>query len=87
MDNRLKFLYRIKSIERRSDAGAPAILANMLWGVVANTLCFAVMMTGYVFGINLVFGPPPPPKALVLQATATAPGTHFFFFFFFFFFF
>ena len=37
------------------DAGAPAVLANLLWGVVANSLCFAVMMTGYVFGINLVF--------------------------------
>lgn len=37
------------------NAGAPAILASMLWGVVANSLCFAVMMTGYVFGINLVF--------------------------------
>lgn len=35
--------------------GAPAILANLLSGVVANSLCFAVMMTGYVFGINLVF--------------------------------
>ena len=37
------------------NAGAPAILASMLWGVVANSLCFAVMMTGYVFGINIVF--------------------------------
>ena len=36
-------------------AGVPAILANLLWGVIANSLCFAVMMTGYVFGINLVF--------------------------------
>lgn len=36
-------------------AGAPAILANLLWGVLANSLCFAVMMTGYIFGINLVF--------------------------------
>ena len=36
-------------------AGLPAILANLLWGVVANSLCFAVMMIGYVFGINLVF--------------------------------
>ena len=37
-------------------AGAPEILGSFLSGVVFNSLCFGIMMVGYVFGINLVFG-------------------------------
>lgn len=39
-----------------ASAGAPAVLGSFLSGVVFNSLCFGVMMVGYVFGINLVFG-------------------------------
>lgn len=37
-------------------AGAPEVLGSFLSGVVFNSLCFGIMMVGYVFGINLVFG-------------------------------
>lgn len=37
-------------------AGAPEMLGSFLSGVVFNSLCFGIMMVGYVFGINLVFG-------------------------------
>lgn len=37
-------------------AGGPELLGSFLSGVICNALCFALMMVGYVFGINLVFG-------------------------------
>lgn len=37
-------------------SGGPEVLGSFLSGVVCNALCFAIMMVGYVFGINLVFG-------------------------------
>lgn len=39
-----------------AEAGAPEVLGAFLSGVVFNSLCFGVMMVGYVFGISLVFG-------------------------------
>lgn len=39
-----------------ASAGAPEIVGSFLSGVVFNSLCFGIMMVGYVFGINLVFG-------------------------------
>lgn len=39
-----------------TSAGAPDMLGSFLAGVVFNSLCFGIMMVGYVFGINLVFG-------------------------------
>ena len=39
-----------------TQAGAPEVVGSFLAGVVFNSLCFGVMMVGYVFGINLVFG-------------------------------
>lgn len=37
-------------------AGVPNVVGSLLSGVVFNALCFGIMMVGYVFGINLVFG-------------------------------
>ena len=37
-------------------AGVPEVVGSFLAGVVLNSLCFGIMMVGYVFGINLVFG-------------------------------
>lgn len=37
-------------------AGVPEVVGSLLSGVVFNSLCFGIMMVGYVFGINLVFG-------------------------------
>lgn len=37
-------------------AGVPDVVGSLLSGVVFNSLCFGIMMVGYVFGINLVFG-------------------------------
>ena len=37
-------------------AGVPEVVGSLLSGVVFNALCFGIMMVGYVFGINLVFG-------------------------------
>lgn len=39
-----------------AEVGAPEVLGAFLSGVVFNSLCFGVMMVGYVFGISLVFG-------------------------------
>lgn len=39
-----------------TSAGAPEVVGSLLSGVVFNSLCFGIMMVGYVFGINLVFG-------------------------------
>lgn len=36
--------------------GGPVLVGSFISGVVCNALCFALMMVGYVFGINLVFG-------------------------------
>lgn len=36
--------------------GVPDVVGSLLSGVVFNALCFGIMMVGYVFGINLVFG-------------------------------
>ncbi len=36
--------------------GAPDAVGSFLSGVVFNSLCFGIMMVGYVLGINLVFG-------------------------------
>lgn len=37
-------------------SGVPEVVGSLLSGVVFNSLCFGIMMVGYVFGINLVFG-------------------------------
>lgn len=39
-----------------TSAGVPEVVGSLLSGVVFNALCFGIMMVGYVFGINLVFG-------------------------------
>lgn len=39
-----------------TQAGVPEVVGSLLSGVVFNALCFGIMMVGYVFGINLVFG-------------------------------
>lgn len=39
-----------------TSAGVPEVVGSLLSGVVFNSLCFGIMMVGYVFGINLVFG-------------------------------
>lgn len=39
-----------------ASAGVPEVVGSLLSGVVFNALCFGIMMVGYVFGINLVFG-------------------------------
>ena len=36
--------------------GAPAVLGSFVSGVLFDSLRFATMMVGFVFGINLVFG-------------------------------
>lgn len=36
--------------------GTPAPLAGFVSGVLFNSLCFATMMVGFAFGINLAFG-------------------------------
>lgn len=37
-------------------SGVPSLVGTFLSGVVFNSLCFGIMMVGYVFGVNLVFG-------------------------------
>lgn len=37
-------------------AGIPDVVGSLLSGVVFNSLCFGIMMVGYVFGISFVFG-------------------------------